>query len=119
MSNTLVRTVGGTSHVLPEPVKVTETDELIWSSNAGRNDEGKMIGDVVADGEKRTLAIEWGRLTQAELQTIRTYMPKGFFTLTYKGIPITGYRSEIVAEVEDINGGVARYSSASVQFIER
>lgn len=115
--HTLQRIVGSETYNFPEPTKVSETYETIWASNAGRNDDGEMKGDCKA--EKITLAIEWGNLTQAELNGIKSHMPKGFFTLKYVGTSITGYRSEISAEVAGIDNGVKRYSSASVQFIEK
>ena len=47
---------GSTS--LPEPSTISSSDEIIWSSNAGRSSEtGKMLGDVVA--QKKTLDVKW------------------------------------------------------------
>ena len=55
---------------LPGPVKMSVSDEIIWSSDTGRTLDGTMMGDVVA--EKKNLKIDWSWLTaQQELPCCR------------------------------------------------
>lgn len=69
--------------LLPSPTDLKPSKELIWSENTGRAQSGsnkaKMIGDVVA--EKTTYNIEWGVLTQSQLNTITSHLTAGFFIL--------------------------------------
>ena len=49
---------------LPEEETLKITKEKIWSSNAGRLDNGYFAGDIVA--VKHTLEVTWKRLKQDE-----------------------------------------------------
>lgn len=118
--------IGGMSE-LPSPTELQPTSELIWSENTGRAQSGankaKMIGDVVA--QKKTYAIKWGVLTQAQITTIEAKLPAGFF---YFGIGATlaqaqavaskYYRSEITSTVF-MAGGDYYYKDVSVNVIEQ
>lgn len=109
------------SVTLPSPVEISTTDEIIWSENTGRSTTGKMIGDVVA--EKKTIHIQWGVLTKAQFDTIRTNLRSGFnsFSLILGGetIPITSYRSQLTGELLGGFGGETWYRSADVSIIQQ
>lgn len=119
-------TVNGMT-ALPSPVEVKQTNELIWSENTGRAQSGtnqaKMIGDVVA--EKVTFAIKWGIITSAQMTTIKTNLPKGFFYFgmgtdltSAKANAMKVYRSQIEYEVLPV-GSTIYYKDANVSVIEQ
>jgi hypothetical protein len=95
-----------TMTLLPSPVSVKPSHELIWSENTGRAQSGrnkaKMIGDVVA--EKRTYDIEWGVLTLGELNTILTHLKAGFF---YFGVGYT--KAQAIADAVKYYRGATSY----------
>lgn len=63
---------------LPSPTKISVTKEQLWSSKTGRSvKSGKMLGAVI--GEKRTLDVEWAKVTDTEYQIIRNALVTGFF----------------------------------------
>lgn len=110
--------------VLPSPTTITPTFEMIWSENTGRAQSGsnkaKMIGDVVA--EKKTYAIKWGIITDAEMSQIRSKLPAGFF---YFGVGTSKpssadkyYRSEIVGDYLPI-GNAIYWKDVTVSVIEQ
>lgn len=108
---------------LPSPVKLTSSDEIIWSANTGRSTEsGKMIGDVVAN--KKTVDLEWGILTEAQMKVITTRLTSGFFPFTFRDdgavLTITAYRGTIKKEhLGYIGDGTYYYKSASVSIIQQ
>ncbi len=112
-------TAGGT--VLPSPVELTVSDEIIWSADTGRSEAGTMLGDVVA--EKQTWGIRWGVLTGAELGIIRTKLASGFepVTLTIDGssVTLTVYRGTLTSELLGTCGGVTYYRTAAVTLIQQ
>ena len=110
---------------LPSPISLKTTSELIWSENTGRAQSGenqaKMIGDTIA--KKRTYAIEWGVISQAQLSTILENLTSGFF---YFGIgtessppssPTKFYRSELTYET--IEAETTYYKNVTVSVIEQ
>lgn len=112
---------------LPSPDSLKTSFELIWSENTGRAQSGanqaKMIGDVVA--EKRTFDIKWGVITHAQLQTINTYLKKGFFYFAVattlagaKSVAVPFYRSEIQGEHMPI-GNDLYWKNVTVTVIEQ
>ena len=113
--------------VLPSPVEVKPTMEIIWSENTGRAQSGanqaKMIGDVVA--EKKTYAIKWGVIDGTDFATITGKMTAGFFyfamadTLQHaKDNAVPYYRSEISYEVLPIGANIY-YKDVTVSVIEQ
>lgn len=109
---------------LPSPISVSPTREQIWSEDTGRAQSGsnqaEMIGTSIA--EKMTYAIKWGILTEAELSSITSNMPKGFF---YFGIgtskpssPNKYYRSEITYEIIQTEEGI-RYKDVATSAIQK
>lgn len=118
---------------LPEPSEATETEERVWSANAGRNSStGQMSGDVKA--RKRTLEIKWEFLTAAEAEVIHTWTDgatDGYVTAMVKyvsnGVTIQwrGYRGTVTKELMPPlpypSGGASKqikYKSYQLTFIE-
>lgn len=107
---------------LPAPIKLSTSDEIIWSANTGRSTEsGKMIGDVVA--EKLTLDIEWGVLTGAEMKKISDNLKSGFHPVSFYDdgdfITITSYRGTLKKEYLGYYGGVHYYKNVTVSIIQQ
>ena len=110
------------SVVLPAPVSLSVSDELIWTSDTGRTLSGYMIGDVVA--EKKNLSIKWGVMTEADIRLIKSRLIAGFFPLTFHddGIDITieAYRGTLSKEhLGALGDGQYWYRSVSVDIIQR
>lgn len=113
--------------LLPSPVSIKPSNEIIWSENTGRAQSGsnkaKMIGDVI--DEKLTYAIQWGYLTAAEFGLIKSLLKPGFF---YFGIGSSAaeaqstaakyYRSNIAADIVTV-GNETWYKDAEVSVIEQ
>ena len=57
---------------MPAPMRVTMSNEKIWSQNAGRSSSGRFTGDIIAI--KKTIHIEWADLTPAQMQLINSYI---------------------------------------------
>lgn len=110
------------SVVLPAPVSLSVSDELIWTSDTGRTLSGYMIGDVVA--EKKTLSIKWGFLTETEVKRIKDCLIAGFFPITFRddGVDLTieAYRGTLSKEqLGDIGDGNFWYRNVSADIIQR
>lgn len=110
------------SVVLPAPVSLSVSDELIWTSDTGRTLSGYMIGDVVA--EKKNLSIKWGALTEDDIKLIKSRLIAGFFPLTFHddGIDVTieAYRGTLSKEhLGSLGDGQYWYRSATVDIIQR
>ena len=72
---------------MPPPAKegINETDQLIWSSNAGRTANGTFVGDIIAT--KKTLSITWNQMTYDRLALIRSNISRighPFITVKYR-----------------------------------
>lgn len=114
-------TIKAGSVTLPAPTKVTSSDELIWSSNTGRTASGKLDGTLIAN--KVTIDVEWGILTEAELQTIVNATDGKFFDLQVRDNNATKtiqvYRGTLKKEqLGYIGDGKFYYRNATVSFIE-
>ena len=112
----------GVTIPLSAPVGISVGDELIWSSNTGRISTGKMLGDVIA--EKKTLSVTWEFLKASELNSIRTGLTSGFFSLVVNidGEPITleSYRGTLTSEaMGQLDDGIYYFRSASVDLVEQ
>lgn len=107
--------------LLPSPVEISTTDEIIWSANTGRSSTGLMIGDVVA--KKMTINIKWGVLTAPEYRSIKSKLDSGFhpFTITIDtdGTTIDAYRGTLTGTLLGTFGGVTYYKDASVAIIQQ
>lgn len=107
---------------LPAPIKMSVSDEIIWSANTGRStNSGKMIGDVIA--EKKTLDVEWGVLTAAELKKISSNLKSGFLPVSFyeEGtfITITSYRGTLKKDYLGYFGDVHYYKNITVSIIQQ
>lgn len=130
LNNATIRLYAGNtstdaSKLLPSPDQITCSEEIIWSANTGRSitpsDGALMMGDVVA--QKKTFNIQWGILTQAEYNKIRTGLKAGFYPFTLvlgsEVITINAYRGTITAELLGAPDGKVYYRSAQVSVIQR
>lgn len=107
---------------LPAPVELSTSDEIIWSAETGRVASGKMAGDVIA--EKKTLSIQWGVLTDSQIQVIKSNLIAGFFPITFHddGLEITieSYRGTLTKEhIGRLSDGVYYYRNATVTIIQQ
>lgn len=61
---------------MPPPAKegINETDQLIWSSNAGRTANGTFVGDIIAT--KKTLTINWNQMSYDDFATIKNHLSR-------------------------------------------
>lgn len=115
----------GTTNLLPSPVELSTTEEIIWSANTGRSIDPSngaiMMGDVVA--QKKTFNIEWGVLTQTEYNSIVTLLKAGFkpFTVVLgnSNTTISSYRGTITASLLGAFSGEVYYKNVSVSIIQR
>lgn len=110
------------SVVLPAPISLSVSDEIIWTTDTGRTLSGNMVGDVVA--EKKNLSIKWGFLTENDIKIIKSRLISGFFPFTFRDdgldITITAYRGTLSKEVLGyIGDGIYWYKSATVDVIQR
>ena len=109
---------------MPEPKSLTVSPEKIWSSNTGRGDNGKMVGDVVAI--KTTLKIEWAVLSSEQISKIDKYLSTPFFKCTFlnprKGnaeTTITVYAGTPAYPVYSYVKGYPEYVGIAVDLIEQ
>ena len=113
--------------LLPSPVEVKPSKEIIWSEDTGRAQSGankaKMIGTVV--DEKTTYSIKWGVLTSTELSSITSKLKAGFFYFAMASTlasaqsnAIKCYRSEINYDVLSV-GSETYYKDVAVSVIEQ
>lgn len=107
---------------LPSPVQITSGEEIIWSNNTGRGDNGKMIGDVIA--EKQTFSIKWEFLTKAEKKKIKKNLKAGFFKVQLifsdETIDLSSYRGTLSSELLGyIGDGICYYKSVACDLIEQ
>lgn len=71
---------------MPPPAKegISEADQLIWSSNAGRTANGTFVGDIIAT--KKTLSITWNQMSYDDFATIKNHLSRighPFITVKY------------------------------------
>lgn len=107
---------------LPSPVQINLGEEIIWSNETGRGDNGKMHGDVIA--EKQTLSIKWEYLTKAEKKLIQKHLKAGFFKIQLifsdETVNLTQYRGTLNSEMLGyIGDGICYYKTVSVELIEQ
>lgn len=107
---------------LPAPVSLSVDDEIIWSEDTGRTLDGTMVGDVIA--QKKKLSIAWGVLNDEELAVIQRNLIAGFFPITFhdvgQTITISSYRGTLSKEhIGPLGDGYYWYRSASVDLIQQ
>jgi hypothetical protein len=114
-------TIKANNTLLPSPVAIDTSDEIIWSANTGRSASGKMLGTVIA--QKQSFNVKWGVLTKGELETIKTNVKAGFypFEISMDGdrASLSSYRSTLTYSVLGTYGGVTYYNNATVTIIEQ
>lgn len=110
-------TIQAAGVTLPSPTKVTSSNEIIWSSDTGRNAAGAMMGTQVA--KKRTYDVEWGVLSEAEVKQIQNATAEPYFSVTIGAVTMRAYRGNIQGEQIGPNNGVLYYRSLTVSFIEK
>lgn len=108
--------------VLPTPVKIESSEEIIWSSSTGRSaSSGKLIGDVIA--KKKTVDIEWGILEESDVKKIQQALTAGFFNFSLYDcgdVTIKVYRGTIKKEhLGYIGDGKYYYKSVTASVIEQ
>lgn len=107
---------------LPSPISMQIDDELIWSSDSGRDLSGLFSGDVIA--EKKTVTIGWGILTEQEVATIQAKLCSGYISVTFRDagghITIEAYRGTLSkVPLGDIGDGNFYFRSASCKIVQR
>lgn len=103
---------------LPSPVSMSVGEEIVWSENAGRTSNARMVGTVIA--EKKTVSLAWGVLSKKEIQEIEKRIPKGFIKVYILGELYEVYRGTLTKEVLGyIGDGIFYYKSASTDIIQR
>ena len=112
-------TAGGVS--LPSPVEISIDDEIIWSSDSGRDLSGLFAGDVIAT--KKTISIQWGVLTEAELKQIQDALTAGYTSVTFRdaggSVTIDSYRSTLSKVMLGEYGKQLYFKSATCKIIQR
>lgn len=104
-------------------VAIKRSDELLWSEGTGRSaTSGNMVGSVVA--KKQTYSIEWGVITQAQYDAIRSAIVQGFFTLTITVgsttlANISAYRGTISGQLLSTIGTSNYWKGVTVDVVER
>ena len=111
---------------LPSPTKLSVSKEQLWNSKTGRSVKtGKMLGAVI--GEKKTLDVEWAKVTSAQFNEIMNALPTGFFgPVKYQTSGSTVienleevYHGPITYTDRGYIGNTRYYESVKVSLIER
>lgn len=106
---------------LPGCTQMQVDDELIWTSDSGRDLSGLFSGSVIA--QKQTVTVTWEFLTQAETALIKEYLCAGFFPVTFrdagKEITIQSYRGTLSKVLAGTYGGETFYRTVSCKIIQR
>lgn len=97
---------------MPAPAKegINESDQLIWSSNAGRTANGTFVGDIIAT--KKTLSITWNRMSYDQLALIQSHISRihyPFITVKYRSI--NGQQKIFTGYTEGSTGIIVKYST--------
>lgn len=119
--------INGVTVAEPSIEGVVVTDEPVWSSNTGRNINGKMVGDIVA--YKTTIEVTWNLLTYSQMATIRDAIRgEGFFSITYPDTNQSGadttstktvYASNIPRTLYSRSSKAQYYKDITITFIEQ
>ena len=111
----------GKEIALPEPTALSSGDEIIWSSNTGRNRAGVMKGKVIT--EKKTISITWEFLTESEVKKIKKYLTTGFYKVKHRNygedITISVYRGSMQKEhMTKLAGGIC-YRTVTCEIVQQ
>ena len=111
---------------LPSPTKISVIKEQLWNSNTGRSVKtGRMLGAVIA--EKRTLDVEWTKLTKSEFDEVISALSSGFFgPVVYQTSGNSAimtlaeaYHGPITYDEKGYVGNTRYYESVKTTLIER
>ena len=111
--------INGVQIATPKTYEATVSD-LDGESN--RNANGELIRDRIA--VKRKLNLEWGPLTQAEIQTLLSAVSSVFFTVTFPD-PMSGmvtktmYVGDRTAPAYSFINGQVKWQGLKMNFIEK
>lgn len=111
--------INGVAIATPKTYEATVTD-LDGESN--RNANGELIRDRIA--VKRKLNLEWGPLTQSEIQTLLNAVSSVFFTVTFPD-PMSGmvtktmYVGDRTAPAYSFINGQVKWQGLKMNFIEK
>lgn len=111
--------INGVQIATPKVYEPTISD-LDGESN--RNANGELIRDRIA--VKRKLNLEWGPLTQAEIQTLLSAVSSVFFTVTFPDpelgvITKTMYVGDRTAPAYSYIDGEVKWQGLKMNFIEK
>lgn len=111
--------INGVAVATPKTFQVDITD-LDGESN--RNAKGELIRDRIA--VKRKLNLEWGSLTQSEIQTLLKAVSSVFFTVNFPDpqlglITKTMYVGDRSAPMYSCIKGVSKWEGLKMNFIEK
>lgn len=111
--------VGGTA--LPSPTGLQVDDEIIWSSDSGRDLSGLFSGDVIA--QKKSVTVSWGILTAAEVAQIQNSLTAGYLSVTIQdaagSVTISAYRGTLSKVLLGTIAGTTYYKSVSCKIVQR
>lgn len=111
--------INGVAIATPKTFEATVSD-LDGESN--RNADGELIRDRIA--VKRKLNLEWGPLTQSEIQTLLSAVSSVFFTVTFPD-PMSGvvtktmYVGDRTAPAYQYVNGEVKWQGLKMNFIEK
>lgn len=111
--------INGVDIATPKTYEATVSD-LDGESN--RNANGELIRDRIA--VKRKLNLEWGPLTQAEIQTLLNSVSSVFFTVTFPDpqlgmVTKTMYVGDRSAPAYQYIKGEVKWQGLKMNFIEK
>lgn len=111
--------INGVDIATPKVFEVAVSD-LDGESN--RNANGELIRDRIA--VKRKINLEWGPLTQSEIQTLLNSISSVFFTVTFPD-PMSGvitktmYVGDRTAPAYQYVNGAVKWQGLKMNFIEK
>lgn len=102
--------------------KVFEATISDLDGESNRNANGELIRDRIA--VKRKLNLEWGPLTQSEIQTLLSAVSSVFFTVTFPDpqfglITKTMYVGDRTAPAYSFINGEVKWQGLKMNFIEK
>lgn len=112
--------VGGVG--LPSPTSLQIDDEIIWSSDSGRDLSGLFAGDVVTS--KKTITVGWEFLTEKEVALLQSKLIAGYFPLTFRDggevLTIETYRGTLSkVALGYIGDDIFYYKAVSCKLVQR
>lgn len=107
---------------LPSPTSIQIDDEIIWSSDSGRDLSELFSGDVIA--QKKTITIGWGVLPEKAVKLIQEKLCAGYFPVTFwdtgQFLTIEAYRGTLSkVALGQIGDGIFYYKSVSCKIVQR